>query len=146
MKFETLEELVEQRRGYKYLNKDFTSPYKGFKYDKRKHIFKTDDLDEDLLNDCGSGFNLATLDWILNDSHNLLNQVIIEFEIPKEAKIIVPHNSNGKFRTNIIKKKKVYKLEYFLPQTKKINNKLKNYKPTNPITAEKCRQKIKLKK
>ena len=98
MKFETLEELVEQRKGYKYLNKDYTSPYQGFQYNKRKRIFKTDDLDEDPNEDCGAGFNLATLDWILGDSNQLLNQIIIEYSIPPEAKIIVPKKLSQKER------------------------------------------------
>ena len=134
MKFETIEELVEQRRGYKYLNKDRISPYQNYKYDLRRRLV-VDRLDEDINRDCGAGWNLATLDWILRDT-NVLNKIIVEFEIPPEGKIIVPIGSRGKFRTDIIKKKRIWNPEELFPQLKDISKRLANYKFINPITAE----------
>ena len=134
MKFETIEELVEQRRGYKYLNKDRISPYQNYKYDLRRRLV-VDRLDEDINKDCGAGWNLATLDWILRDT-NVLNKIIVEFEIPPEGKIIVPIDSRGKFRTDIIKKKRIWNPEELFPQLKDISKRLANYKFINPITAE----------
>ena len=134
MKFETIEELVEQRRGYKYLNKDRISPYQNYKYDLRRRLV-VDRLDEDINKDCGAGWNLATLDWILRDT-NVLNKIIVEFEIPPEGKIIVPIGSRGKFRTDIIKKKRIWNPEELFPQLKDISKRLANYKSINPITAE----------
>ena len=97
MKFKTLEELVRKRRGYKYPNKDWTSPF------------------------------------------------VVEYSIPNESTIITPSNSDGKFRTNIIHKEKVHKTEDIFPQLKGIQKRLKNYKPINPITAEKLPPKKKIK-
>ena len=132
--FETIEELVEQRRGYKYLNKDRTSPYQNYKYDFRRRLV-VDRLDEDINKDCGTGWNLATLDWILRDT-NVLNKIIVEFEIPPEGKIVVPIDSRGKFRTDIIKKKRIWNPEELFPQLKDISKRLANYKSINLITAK----------
>jgi hypothetical protein len=146
MKFETLEELVGQRRGYKYLNKNKTSPYKNFKYDFRKKRFETNDLDTRLSEDCGAGFNLATIPWILRDSENILDQIIVEFSIPQEATIIIPDGSSGKFRTNVIIKQKVFHITDIIPELKNIQEQLKTYKPINPITAKKLPPIKKIKK
>jgi hypothetical protein len=145
MEFETLEELVKKRKGYKYLNKDGTSPYKNFKYDGRKRIFKTDDLDEDTSKDCAAGFNLATLGWILRDCSCIADKIIVEYSIPGESKIIVPDGSDGKFRTNIIKKEKTYHITDLVPEIKGILKRLEKYEPINPINAEKLPPKRKLK-
>ena len=142
---ETLQELVDQRRGYKYLKSDGTSPYKGFVYDlKNKKQIKTN-LDGNVNADCGEGWNLATLQWILNNT-NIMDKIIVEFSIPKKAQIIVPINSNGKFRTDIIKLKKVHAVGKLFPKIKEITDKLKTYKPINPITAEEMPPKTKIKK
>ena len=109
MDFETVEELVKQRKGYKYLNKDRTSPYQEYKYVFRKDkVFRCDNLDTDRENSCGSGWNLATLKWILDDT-NIFNKIIVEFSIPNDANIIIPNGSNGKFRTDIIKYEYMWK-------------------------------------
>ena len=144
MEHKTVQELAEQRRGYKYLNQDRTSPYQNFKYVFRKgKVFKCDDLDEKIENECGAGWNLATLDWILNDT-NILDKIIVEFSIPKEAKIIIPKGSNGKFRTNLIRYERQSKAVDIFPEVKTTLNNLKTYKPTNPITAKKLPPKKKL--
>ena len=145
MKFETLEELVSERRGYKYLRSDGTSPYKGFAYDLKDKKNLTTNLDTNANKDCGEGWNLATLQWILNDT-NITDKIIVEFSIPKNARIIVPVNSNGKFRTDIIKIKKRHKTENLFPALKGLQKRLKKYKPTNPITAEKMPPKNTIKK
>ena len=131
----TLQELVAQRRGYKYLDKDGVSPYKHYKYDlkSRKDLFA--DLDTDVKKDCGAGWNLATVEWIA-DNCLKLDGVIAEFTIPTKAKIIVPKNSNGKFRTDIIRVRKVTPVESFFPFLKNLNSRLKEYRPKNPITGE----------
>ena len=139
---ETLQELVNQRRGYKYLNKDRTSPYQNFKYDLRKKIFKAD-LNTDKKSDCGEGINLATLKWILNDT-SILDKVIVEFSIPPEAQIIVPTNSIGKFRTDIVHRKKIHSPMDLFPEIKGLLKRLQKYKPINPITATKMPDKKRL--
>ena len=132
--FETIEELVKQRRGYKYLNKNNVSPYQSFKYDfHKKKIYKTD-LNKDLREKCGEGWSLATLEWISKDT-DIIDKKIIEFTIPKEAQIIVPENSRGKFRTNIIKYKKTHKIKDIFPEVHSLLERCKKYKPIKPITA-----------
>ena len=142
---ETIEQLVAERRGYKYLKADGSSPYKGFIYDLKDKKNLTTNLDTDVNKDCGEGWNLATLQWILNDT-NIMDKIIVEFSIPEKARIIVPLNSNGKFRTDIIRLKKVHKIDGLFPALKDIQKRLKKYKPTNPITAEKMPSKNKIKK
>ena len=131
----TLQELVAQRRGYKYLDKDGVSPYKHYKYDlkSRKDLFA--DLDTDVKKDCGAGWNLATVKWIA-DNCLKLKGTIVEFAIPAKARIIVPENSDGKFRTDIIRVRKVTPVESFFPFLKNLNSRLKEYRPKNPITGE----------
>uniref|UniRef100_A0A6M3LIZ8 Uncharacterized protein n=1 Tax=viral metagenome TaxID=1070528 RepID=A0A6M3LIZ8_9ZZZZ len=142
---ETIEELVAQRRGYKYLNKDGVSPYQNFKYDLTPGTeFKTQ-LNADIREDCGRGWNLATLQWIIGDT-NILSKIIVEFSIPKGAKIIVPTNSTGKFRADIIRLEKVHDPLELFPAIKDIAERLKNYNPINPITAETMPSKTKIKK
>jgi len=134
MIFETLDELVKARKGYKYLNKDRTSPYQGYKYVFRKRkIFKSQ-LDKNVSEDCGEGWNLATLGWIFENT-NVLDKIIVEFSIPDNAEIIVPSGTSGKFRTNIIRYEKIHRVENLLPMLKDILRRLKFYKPINPITA-----------
>ena len=146
MDYETIEELVAQRRGYKYLRADGVSPYQGYSYDlKNKRQLHVDHLNTDTKEACGEGWNLATLRWIA-DNCMKLDGVIVECAIPAKAKIIVPENSDGKFRTDIIKFKKVHKIESLFPILTDINKRLKSYKPNNPITAEVMPDTGKLKK
>ena len=147
MKFESLDELIKRRKGYKYLNKDRTSPYQHHKYVFRKSkMFRCGHLNENPMEDCGAGWNLATLQWILGDSSQLFtDQIIVEFSIPPEAKIIVPQNSIGKFRTDIVRFEKIHDPKNLFPQLKKTLDRCKKYKPINPITATKLPSKKKLK-
>ncbi|MFA5385413.1 MAG: hypothetical protein WC364_12295, partial [Eubacteriales bacterium] len=146
MGYESLEELVEQRKGYKFLSVDGVSPYKNYQYNlKCKRHLRAGNLNEDPHEDCGAGWNLATIKWIA-DNCLKLNGVIVECEIPKKAKIIIPINSHGKFRTDIIKFKKIHRIETLFPLLKDINDRLKNHKPINPITAETMPDTGKLKK
>ena len=142
-KFETVEQLVKKRKGYKYLLPDGTSPYQHFVYDLSIGKRYTTDLDTNRFSDCGKGWNLATLEWILNDTR-ILDKIIVEFFIPKEGKIIVPKGSCGKFRTNDVVIKRVWNPEELFPEIKAVTDRLKDYTPTNPITATKCPSKKKI--
>ncbi|MCK9599633.1 MAG: hypothetical protein M0R06_11375 [Sphaerochaeta sp.] len=142
-KFETVEQLVKKRKGYKYLLPDGTSPYQHFVYDLSIGKRYTTDLDTNRLSDCGKGWNLATLEWILNDTR-ILDKIIVEFSIPKGGKIIVPKGSRGKFRTNDVVIKRVWNPEELFPEIKVVTDRLKDYTPTNPITATKCPSKKKI--
>jgi hypothetical protein len=141
----TVEELVKKRIGYKYLDANGESPYQHYKYDLTSKTQMVTALDSDETHDCGEGWNLATLRWIADNCLNL-DGIIIECSIPQKAKIIVPKNSTGKFRTDIIKIKKVYKIESLYPALKDIRQRLYNYIPQNPITAETMPEQSKIKK
>ena len=82
---------------YKYLNKDLTSPYQNFKYEiGKEYISKNTNNDETIL--CGSGINIASLQWCLqNTNYDLINRIYVEVEFdPRD--LIIPYNSDGKFR------------------------------------------------
>jgi len=82
---------------YKYLNKDMISPYQNFKYEiGKEYISKDVNNNETIL--CGSGINIATLQWCLQDTnYDLKNKIYVQIEFdPKD--LIIPYNSNGKFR------------------------------------------------
>ena len=145
MKNETLQELVAQRRGYKYLDSNGISPYQNYTYDLKGRRIIVTELDTDPKNSCGPGWNLATLKWIANNCLKL-DGIIVECNIPKTARIVIPDESNGKFRTDKIKIKKVHKVDSLFPILKDINKRLENYKPVNPITAEKMPPPSKIKK
>ena len=103
MKYETVEQLVKKRKGYKYLHKGGKSPYQGYSYTLRKgKLFVCAHLNTNELDSCGAGWNLASLPWILGDCRWLAEAKIAEFSIPEGATIVVPKNSTGKFRTNEI--------------------------------------------
>ena len=136
MKFETIEQLVKERRGYKILLEDNRSPYQNYKYTLKKgEILKTK-LDGDRGERSGAGWNLATLDWCFTQ-FNCLDKKIVEFSIPEKATIIIPHNTDGKFRTNIIEYTKTHNIYELLPSLKNWLQKLKKYKPINPIQTTK---------
>ena len=142
---ETLEELVAQRRGYKFLKVGGVSPYQSFKYDLKNKGMLVSNVDTNLSRDCGAGWNLATLQWIA-DNCLTIDGVIVECAIPKRAQIIVPHNSDGKFRTDRIKFKKIHTVYTLFPALKDIQERLNKYKPVNPIIAEKLPSELKIKK
>ena len=142
---ETLQELVAQRRGYKFLAADGTSPYQHHKYDLKSRRIMETEIDNDTTQDCGAGWNLATLEWITNNCLKL-DGIIVECSIPKTAIICVPDNSDGKFRTDKIKIEKIHRIDSAFPLLKNIKKRLKDYKPVNPITAEKMPEPDKIKK
>ena len=142
---ETVQELITQHKGYKYLNSNGISPYQNYAYDLKSRRIMMTELDTDPSHDCGSGWNLATLKWI-SDNCLKFDGIIVECSIPKTAQIILPDNSNGKFRTDKIKIKKLYTIESLFPFLKDIKTRLKDYKPTNPIMAETMPEPNKIKK
>ena len=82
---------------YKYLNKRLISPYQNFQYEIGKEYISIDanENDKEL---CGKGINIATLEWCLQNTNNDINNFLyIECEInPKD--LIIPFNTDGKFR------------------------------------------------
>ena len=114
---EAVQELIAQRKGYKYLNKGNISPYQNYIYDLKDRRIRTTELDIDLSHDCGQGWNLANLQWIA-DNCLKLDGIILECSIPKSARIILPNNSDGKFRTDKIQIKKIHNIESLFPLLK----------------------------
>jgi hypothetical protein len=132
---ETLEELVATRKGYKYLNANGVSPFQHYTYDLESRRQMKTHLNPNSECACGEGWNLATLKWIAKECLKL-DGIIVECEIPKKAQIVVPLKSDGKFRTDIIKIKKIHSVESLFPSLKDIKKQLSEYTPINPITAE----------
>ena len=87
-------------KAYKYLNGN-KSPYQNFEYDVGKE-YTFDDLDKDETVLCGTGGNVATLEWCLRDTNFDLDKTYIEVEFhSKDA--VIPFNSDGKFRVRKFK-------------------------------------------
>ena len=87
-------------RAYKYLNGDI-SPYQNCKYEVGK-TYECNELNTDETMLCGSGINVATLEWCLKDTNNNLEKTYIECEF-EAGNIIVPINTDGKFRVDKIR-------------------------------------------
>ena len=62
----------------------------------------TEKCDTNVLDDCGRGLHVATLDWALRFGCGWNNLAIIECEVPKD-KVVVPKFSEGKIRTSELK-------------------------------------------
>ena len=88
---------------FKYLNSNLTSPYKNFQYEIGKEYI-CDDYDNDERILCSKGFNVATLEWCLQETNcDVKNKVYVEIEFKAEDIIAIPYNSNGKFRLKKMK-------------------------------------------
>ena len=90
---------------YKYLRKDMTSPYQGLKYEIGK-IYKMDikDCDENIFNNCGAGFNVATKEWCLKDSkHREGEWKFVQAAVHWKDVISVPLYTDGKIRCRKMK-------------------------------------------
>ena len=82
---------------FKYLRKNLKSPYQNFQYNIGKTYISENSNNNEFIQ-CGAGINVATLEWCLtNCDNNFDNFVIVECEVnPKD--LIIPFNSDGKFR------------------------------------------------
>lgn len=99
-------------KAYKILFEDYTTPFEGFKYEMGK-VYETDDYDEDEREDCGKGFNVATLEWCLRHTYPHLDDVMnlykrnlyvyIEVEFDPKDIVAIPYGSDGKFRVRKMK-------------------------------------------
>ena len=82
-------------RAFKYLN-DNKSPYQNYEYTiGATYTAMESDNDETVL--CGKGINVATLDWCLRDTGCDLAMTYVEVEFQAKD-LIIPYNSDGKFR------------------------------------------------
>jgi len=89
-------------RAYKYLDNTFESPYRKFKYEIGK-AYETYGYNDDERYSCGSGYNVATLDWCLRDTEKDLSKIYIEVEFTAKDIVAIPYNSSGKFRVKKMK-------------------------------------------
>jgi len=93
-----LHDQVGKIRAYKLVNKDGEGPYQGgIKYEIDK-TYKVTNADIDEFTQCGSGINLATLDWCMREWKKGYRILIAEFTAKKIAAI--PVNTDGKFRVH----------------------------------------------
>jgi hypothetical protein len=85
-------------RAYKLVNQEYTGPhYPSITY-KIGETY-TVELNTDENQDCGSGVNLATLNWVIREWKKGYHILIAEFEIKDPDKdICIPIGSDGKFR------------------------------------------------
>jgi hypothetical protein len=91
----------EKLVAFKYLNKDYTSPYRNFKYEIGKKYEFNCNKDERII--CAEGGNIATLEWCLKETKNdIKNFIYIVCEFSGKD-VIIPHCSDGKFRVNKFK-------------------------------------------
>jgi hypothetical protein len=83
---------------YKYLTPDMKSPYYNTKYVIGKSYTSRFSCD-DITRSCGSGINVATLQWCLRDTNNDRDGfVYVECEVSPPESLIVPFSTDGKFR------------------------------------------------
>ncbi len=84
---------------WKYL-KDGKSPYQGKEYLVGK-TYTEKDFNTDEREQCGSGLNVATLQWCLKDSGS--NAELIEVQFKVSDIIAIPYFTDGKFRVKKFK-------------------------------------------
>ncbi len=88
---------------YKYLKNDMISPYQNVKYEIGKQYVEKD-YNKSLLDTCGKGLNVATLEWCIKDvGCNTENFKFIEVEFSPKDIVVIPYNSDGKFRVKKLK-------------------------------------------
>ena len=89
-----LEQLQTTEKGF-LAYKSF-GEYKDCPWDISIGTTITENVDGNLFKECSYGINVGNLQWV---SLLCTNQIYV-VEIPFTAQIIVPYNSNGKFRVN----------------------------------------------
>lgn len=88
---------------YKLVNSDFSNCI----YNNGKKVVYTigktikERVNTNVSEDCANGINVGSLDWCLANK-NKNSQLILSVRIPKNAKVVIPVISNGKFRTDIV--------------------------------------------
>ena len=81
---------------YKLVKEEMEGPIKGgIKYEIGK-TYSVDDADTNVGKDCGTGINIATLDWCLKNYREGYKVLLVEFEAKDIAAI--PTANDGKFR------------------------------------------------
>ena len=106
-------------RAFKFLDGD-KSPFQEDKITYKvgkTYSLKKDKCNFDEYELCGSGLNIATLDWCLRETECDLGKTYIEVEFTAKDIVAIPYNSDGKFRVKklkVIKKLTKKELEKYL--------------------------------
>ena len=106
---------VGELRAFKYLDGDI-SPYQNIEYKVGKTYIEKD-YDDDEKNLCGTGLNVATLDWCLGDTGCDLEKTYIEVSFQVKDIVAIPYASDGKFRVKkfkVLRKLSKKELETYL--------------------------------
>jgi len=90
-------------RAWKYVKADGSNPYNQFseKYEVGK-TYNAIENNFDEHQNCGTGFNVATLCWCYHDSKNTKNQYL-EIEFTAKDIVAIPYTTDGKFRVKKMK-------------------------------------------
>ena len=92
-------------RAFKYVDNDGMSPIQSngaIKYKVGKsYSLKKDDCNYSELENCGSGLNVATLEWCLREMRE--DSKLIEVEFNAKDIVSIPFSSDGKFRVRKLK-------------------------------------------
>ncbi len=90
-------------RAWKYVKSDGSNPYNQFseKYEVGK-TYTEDNFNADEFQNCGTGFNVATLRWCYHDSGDAENQYL-EIEFTAKDIVAIPYTTDGKFRVKKMK-------------------------------------------
>jgi len=90
-------------RAWKYVKADGSNPYNQFseKYEVGKTYIENN-FNADEHQNCGAGFNVATLCWCYHDSKNTENQYL-EIEFTAKDIVAIPYTTDGKFRVKKMK-------------------------------------------
>ena len=91
---------------YKYLTKTMQSPIHDKKITYKIGEEYSEEIDDNRLDDCGEGLNIASLEWCLKETQGDLDDYIyveVSFD-PKD--VVVPYFSDGKFRVSKLKVEK----------------------------------------
>jgi len=83
-------------RAYKLVDEENEGPFNGgIKYEIGKK-YAVEDADSDEYEECGSGINVATLDWCIKEWKEGYRILVVEFTAKDIA--CIPITSDGKFR------------------------------------------------
>ena len=88
---------------FKFLKYDMTAPYYNTKY-KINETYTVEYYNDCEHDNCGSGINVATLEWCLRNTNSDLNHYkYVEVEFDASDIVAIPYHSDGKFRVKKMK-------------------------------------------
>jgi len=90
---------------YKYLQLNNLSPYRNALYEVGKtYSMPRSDCDENIYNECGAGFNVATWEWCIKELGTRgPDHKLIEVSVSFQDIIAIPITTDGKIRVRKMK-------------------------------------------